>query len=194
MKFNYPEGATPIDQDQILGLIPAHLTNQQDLNEWEAQNILEGKNWAFTSKRTHNILTIPFIKKLHKKMFDRTWKWAGEFRTTQTNIGVEPYLIPSMLGYLLDDIHFWLTESTFALDEIAARLHHKLTYIHCFPNGNGRHARLYTDIFLVEHSQPSFTWGNKNLTINNVQRHHYIACLKAADNHDYTPLLNFVRS
>jgi Fic-DOC domain mobile mystery protein B len=194
MKFNYPEGATPIDQNQIVGIIPTHLVTQQDLNEWEAQNILEAKNWAFTSRRTKDILTISFIQKLHKKMFGKTWIWAGEFRRTQTNIGVEPHLIFSHLGHLLSDTQYWLSHKTYDLDEIAARLHHKLVYLHCFPNGNGRHARLYADIFLVDHNKPSFTWGNKELTKNNLQRHLYIESLKAADQHDYAPLLQFVRS
>lgn len=105
MKFSYPEGATPIDQNQIAGIIPTHLVTQQDLNEWEAQNILEAENWVFASKRTKEILAISFIKKHHKKMFGKTWHWAGEFRRTQTNIGVEPHLIISYLGYLLNDAH-----------------------------------------------------------------------------------------
>lgn len=33
MKFQYAPGATPIDPEEAAGLIPAHLTLQQELNE-----------------------------------------------------------------------------------------------------------------------------------------------------------------
>jgi hypothetical protein len=42
MKFVYPEGATPYNQDDAVALIPKHITAQKQLNEWEQSNIIEG--------------------------------------------------------------------------------------------------------------------------------------------------------
>lgn len=190
MEFIYPKGATPLDADYSAQLMPKHITTQSQLNEWEAVNIQEARKWAFLKYRSKRILDIGFIKKLHTKMFEKTWEWAGQWRTCQTNIGVEPYRIITELGQLLSDIEYYTNNHTYSMDEIAVRLHHKLVWIHPFPNGNGRHARLMADIFLKDHQMPLFDWG-QDLTDS---RNQYIAALQASDRQDYEPLLRFVRS
>src|SRR4051812_25030888 len=92
MKFHYPLGATPLDLDEIEALIPQHISLQSELNEWEQKNISEAEGWVFTKKHK-DIFSIEFIQKLHKKMFDQTWKWAGKFRTSMKNIGIEVHQI-----------------------------------------------------------------------------------------------------
>lgn len=149
MKFVYAEGATPFEQDNAAQLIPKHMTTQDQLNEWEQANIIQAEKWLFTKKHK-NILSIDFIKKLHKKMFDKTWIWAGCFRHHQTNIGVRSFEIQSSLQILCDDVKFWIENQTYSKDEIACFLHHRLVFIYSFPNGNGRHARLLTDAFLAD--------------------------------------------
>ena len=79
-------------------------------------------------------------------------------------------------------------------DEIALRLHHRLTAIHPFPNGNGRHARLMADLLIERLGGQAFTWGGGSLTNIGELRKRYVAALKTADNHDVGPLLEFVRS
>lgn len=190
MKFIYPQGATPLDADYSAQLIPKHITTQSQLNEWEAVNIQEARKWVFLKYRSKHILDIGFVKKLHAKMFDKTWGWAGQWRTSQTNIGIEPYRIMTELGQLLSDVEYYANNSTYSMDEIAVRLHHRLVWIHPFPNGNGRHARLMADIFLKDHQMPLFDWG-QNLTNSRSQ---YIAALQASDRQDYEPLLRFVRA
>jgi Fic-DOC domain mobile mystery protein B len=195
MKFEYAPGATPLDPDDISGLMPLHITTQNQLNEWENANILKAENWLFSTSPSHNdFLTIDFIKLLHKKMFDDTWKWAGQFRQTEKNIGTAHFQIPLELKNLLDDVVFQITNKSYSIDEIAYRLHHRLVAIHPFPNGNGRHARLFADLFLTKAGQPRFTWGRNNLAIESLTRKNYIHALRAADKHDYTLLAKFVRS
>lgn len=189
MKFLYPEGSTPLDANYSAQLIPSHITTQTQLNEWEAMNIQEARKWSFFKRRTKHILDMGFIKKLHTRMFDKTWLWAGQWRTSQTNIGVEPYRIISELGQLFGDVEYYVNNGTYSVDEIAVRLHHKLVWIHPFPNGNGRHARLMADIFLKDHNVSFFDWG-QHLTNSRTQ---YIAALQASDRYDYEPLLRFVR-
>ena len=128
-------------------------------------------------------------------MFVDVWEWAGSFRTSQKNLGIDPWQIATELGQLLGDVRAWIEFSTYPSDEIAGRFHHRLVQIHPFPNGNGRHARLMTDLLLVQLlEQPQFTWGKENLVGPGEARHRYIAALKAADQFDFTLLLQFVRT
>jgi Fic-DOC domain mobile mystery protein B len=158
----YPEGATPLDPDEAEGLIPTHIKTLIELNEWEQNNILIAVNWAFSHQRK-DILTIEFIKMLHKKMFGRTWKWAGTFRKSNKNIGVDWPLIVNELGMLLKEVEYQLNNNTYSVKEIAVRFHHKLVLVHCFANGNGRHARLMIDILLTLNKSKVFSWGKGDL-------------------------------
>ncbi len=194
MKFEYATGATPLDPDEIAGLIPSHISTQGELNEWEAQNILNAEKWLFESTLNKNILTLDFTKLLHKKMFGDTWKWAGKFRTTERNIGVTPFNISSDLNNLLEDIRYQITYNSFPFDEIAYRFHHRLVAIHPFPNGNGRHSRLMTDLLLIQAGKSRFTWGNKRLEAEGPVRNKYIEALREADKHSYSALATFVRA
>lgn len=192
MKFNYPEGATPLDGDELEALLPKHITLQSELNEWEHMNILEAEKWGF-GQRHAEILSLEFIQLLHKKMFSETWRWAGKFRTTLKNIGVVPYEISQELVKLCADVETQMKHGIMPFNEIAARLHHRLVWIHPFPNGNGRHARIYTDVFLVNHQRSKFTWGQGNLVAPTQTRKAYIHALREADWHNFEPLFDFVR-
>lgn len=194
IKFKYAEGATPLDPDEMVGLIPLHISTQSQLNEWEAANILEAENWLFSISHHGNFLTIEFIKKLHKKMFDDTWKWAGHFRHTERNIGVSSYFITTNLNNLLEDVRYQIFNHSYSFEEIAYRFHHRLVAIHPFPNGNGRHSRLMTDFLLIQSGKPRFTWGKQILESEGSIRKKYINALKKADGHDYSPLAEFVKS
>lgn len=191
MNFNYPPGSTPLESDELADLIPKHITTQEELNNWEQQNILLARQWAIAQKE---ILTISFIQELHKKMFNNTWKWAGKFRTGPKSLGVNWYLISSELKKLCDDVNHQLELETFSKDEIAIRFHHRLVWIHSFPNGNGRHARLIADLFVMRLGRPVFNWGmNQNLYVFNAARRHYIDALQCADRGDYSKLITFAR-
>jgi Fic-DOC domain mobile mystery protein B len=193
VKFTYPPGATPLDPDEAAGLIPSHIVTQSELNEWEQQNILDAQGWSF-SRKNSDILRVEYCRALHKKMFDRTWSWAGLFRKSNKNIGVFWEQVPTQLRLLLDDVQYQRDNATYPLDEIAVRFHHRLAWIHPFPNGNGRHARLTADIFLFNHEKKPFTWGKEALTSYGKTRKYYIEALRRADKGDYESLFKFVRS
>ena len=127
-------------------------------------------------------------------MFGDVWSWAGEFRRTERNIGIEPVLIPVELRTLLVDVRYWIEYGTYPTDEIAIRFHHRLVAIHPFPNGNGRTARLMADLLVVELGDEPFTWGRASLTDVGQTRSKYIEALRAADRLDIAPLLGFARS
>lgn len=194
MTFDYPDGATPLDPDEARGLLLSHITNRSELDRWEQENIAEAEIWAFR-RAPRDILTDGFIKRLHKRMFGTVWRWAGDFRTTGKNIGVPSWQIAGEFRKLCEDCAIWIEHGTYPPDEIAVRFHHRLTAIHPFANGNGRHARLMTDILLVHLlKQQRFSWGSANLVNAGDCRQQYINALRTADRHDYTALLAFVRS
>ncbi|AJY71724.1 mobile mystery protein B [Geobacter sulfurreducens] len=193
MNFEYPDGATPLDSDEAEGLLLTHITSRGELDRWEQENIAEGEAWAF-GRRQKNILSEAFIRRLHKRMFGHVWRWAGEFRRSDKNIGVTWWQVPIELRKLCDDVVAWIAFGTYPPDEIAVRFHHRLVAIHPFVNGNGRHARTMTDLLLVQALQrPRFTWGSGNLVSVGDCRRYYIEALRAADRHDYQLLLEFVR-
>jgi len=186
------DASTPLTVEEREGLIPSYVTLRRELNEAEQANILEAEQWAFA--RTRNVLDERFLTALHKRMFGRVWRWAGKFRRTERNVGVDPLRIATDLRQLLDDSRYWIEHATYPPDEICARFHHRLVAIHPFPNGNGRHARLATDLLLAALGQPRFSWGRTNLVNPGETRQAYVTALRAADGRNIQPLLAFVRS
>ena len=194
MNFDTPDGATPLDLNEIDGLRLSHITTRAELDRWEQENIAEAEAWAL--RRIHpGILTDGFARRLHKRMFDHVWKWAGAYRKTGKNVGIPAWQIAMAVRNLCDDCAAWIEQAVYPPDDIAVRFHHRLTAIQPFANGNGRHARLMTDILLVHLlKQPRFTWGSGNLINAGDCRKQYITALRAADQNDFGPLLIFVRS
>jgi Fic-DOC domain mobile mystery protein B len=190
--FDEPDDPTPLTPDERKGLIPADITYRRELNRAEQENIARGQDWALSRRR--DLLTEKFVKDLHGRMFGDVWRWAGDFRTTERNIGITYYQIPIAVRELLADTAAWVEHEVYPPDEIAVRFHHRLVQIHPFPNGNGRHSRLLADLLVMQLGRERFTWGSANLQDANEVRRRYIDALKAADNHDIGPLLAFARS
>lgn len=191
--FDEPDDATPLEPEERKGLLQTWITYRRDLNEAEQTNIVSGTAWAWRTRR-RDLLSEEFLRELHKRLFGEVWAWAGKFRKTERNIGIEPMRIPVELKTAFDDANYWIENETFVPDEIAVRLHHRLVAIHPFPNGNGRTTRLMADLVAVQVDQKAFTWGRQNLTDINETRARYITALRAADNHDIGPLMEFARS
>jgi Fic-DOC domain mobile mystery protein B len=195
LAFEYTDGQTPLDDDEKEGLkIPAIFT-RGELDEFEQQNIEQAIIWTMKRKfRVDDILTEKFVKQIHRKMFADVWAWAGEFRTTNKNLGVDKREIGAELKKLLDDTKYWINHQTYPDDEIALRCKHRIVSIHCFANGNGRHCRLMADIIISNvFKQPVFSWGSKFSTIPGESRRKYLEAIRWADNGDYFPLLGFAR-
>lgn len=63
MKWDTPEGATPLDSDEAEGLLLSHITTRAELDRWEQDNIAEAEVWAF--RRAHpGIITDSFVRRL----------------------------------------------------------------------------------------------------------------------------------
>jgi Fic-DOC domain mobile mystery protein B len=193
--FREPEDATPLAAEEREQLLQSWITHRADLNRAEEVNILDGAAWARgRRRRTADMLSTGFATLLHRQMFGDVWKWAGTWRTTARNIGVDAWRIGTDVAALLDDVRFWIEHETYPPDELAVRLHHRLVAIHPFPNGNGRHSRLMADLLVERLGRTPFSWGSGTLANAGDLRRRYVAALRAADHHDIGPLLAFARS
>ena len=191
--FEADDNSTPLTAEEKDGLKLKWITLRSELNEAEARNIAQAQVWLISNKNK-DIFSDTFLRELHKKMFGDVWKWAGNYRTSERNIGVAPYQIPIKLMLLFDDVKFWIENKTYSNREIAVRLHHKLVQIHPFPNGNGRVSRLMADFVLEKLEGSKLYWGNTNLVNVSEIRSSYIAALRKADVGDYADLIEFTRS
>ena len=195
LDLEYKNGQTPLDEDEKEALLIPTVTTRGELDEFEQLGVEKANEWLLERKLSVNkILTVEFVKDLHKRMFGDIWKWAGEFRKTNKNIGIDKFMIREELKNLLDDCIYWIENKVSSEDEIAVRLSHRMVLIHPFANGNGRHSRLIADVLVSKgFSKPYFTWGSVSLTKQSEARTKYLSALKDADKNDYKLLIKFSR-
>ncbi|MEA3246259.1 MAG: mobile mystery protein B [Gemmatimonadota bacterium] len=191
------DGNTTLDEDELDGLIPSHLQTRADLNQWEGKNIELATDWI--ADRALDILDLPMLKELHRRMFGQTWEWAGTYRKSMKTIS--PFDWPEVPRLMTD-----LVENTKVqyeacngdgdeIDRLVARFHHELVRIHPWPNGNGRHGRMVADLLLRKWKRPPFSWGAMSGDVDPAEtRDRYLKALSRADANDYAQLYEFVRS
>lgn len=196
LEFDYKVGQTPLDEVEKEGLKIKSITTQGELDEFEQLNIEKAVEWTIHTKlKPEKILTEKFVKDLHKKMYGDVWKWAGEFRMTEKNIGIPWTQIGIELKNLLDDTKYWIEHKTFPPEEIAIRFKHRIVSIHCFPNGNGRHSRMMADIIMESiFGNDIFTWHQSNMVKASETRNKYLKSLREADNGNFTSLIEFAKN
>jgi Fic-DOC domain mobile mystery protein B len=190
--FDATDGETPLAAEEREGLIPSHVTLRRELNELEQQNILEAYTWA--SSRRRDVFNEAFGRSLHRHMYGKVWRWAGRYRVSDKNIGIEHWRIPARIPEVLGDTRYWVEHETYPPDESAVRFHHALVLVHPFPNGNGRWSRLMADLLATRLGRARFSWGRSELREPGGVRQSYIQALRDADGHDMTALLAFARS
>ena len=183
-------GETPLDD--ISGLKIKNITTRAELDVVEADNILDAfLNYTLSTEQLENItFDTLFLQQLHVDMFGKVWTWAGEFRTTQTSIGIEAVNIRQALYRLMDDLVYW--EKEWDYKDTATRLHYSLVKIHPFLNGNGRCGRLFTDLWLLSQGQEMLEWGSDDINVENETRREYISALQAVDSGEYEQLKQFM--
>ncbi|MEA1787693.1 mobile mystery protein B [Arenibacter sp. GZD96] len=196
LNLTYTDGQTPLDEEEKEGLKIKSITTQKELNEFEQLNIEKAVEWTIRANlKPEKILTEKFIKDVHKKMYGDVWKWAGEFRKTDKNIGIKWPKIGMEVKNLIDDTTYWVENKTYAPEEIAIRFKHRIVAIHCFPNGNGRHSRIMADIIIESiFGREIFSWHKSNMVRADETRRAYIKALKEADNGNITPLIEFAQN
>jgi Fic-DOC domain mobile mystery protein B len=194
-----PSDATPLLDEERQGLRLPVLT-RAELNRAEADNISRAMSWLFLSVRRLRPETVTqeaWLKRLHRRMYNQVWKWAGQYRTADRNLGVPHWQIRMDMRNLEADAQAWLADigaGRYGDDECAIRFGYKLVLIHPFPNGNGRWSRLASDALIVALGGSRFTWGGASLTEPGTLRGDYISALQAADTAgDVGPLMAFSR-
>jgi Fic-DOC domain mobile mystery protein B len=187
-----PEGATPFDAD---GLRLPHARTLQQIHEAEAENILIAyrKYLRRRSNPGRAWLTEEFIRRAHRDMFGAVWEWAGRYRDIELTIGVSAHRIREEIAKLCDDRLYWDRDGSLPVLERAVRLHARLAWIHPFRNGNGRHARLITDVYLRSHKHPLPEWPHSELMKEGEPRGDYLAAIRQADLGHFEPLIEFTK-
>jgi Fic-DOC domain mobile mystery protein B len=180
--FEATPGATPLQPEDLEGLIPRGLDTKQQLDELEAENILQAEVWAALQIWTADkLLSSSMIRRCHKELFGKTWRWAGSYRKRETSIGVAPEKISVLTEQLLGNTLYQVSETSEDSKVLLARFHHQLVSIHLFPNGNGRHARFVCNILAKVMNEDSPSWGANALIASNVSRQNYLIALRKAD-------------
>ena len=188
------DGHTPVSPEDLDGLIPTFIATQRDLNAAEQQNILEAVTGR--SPSTQTLLSDEYLRGLHRSMFKDVWRWAGQYRKRETNLGIDPSQIAEAVRNLVDDVALWVNTDVFSPDESALRFHHRLVAIHPFPNGNGRHGRVSADLLARTLGQPRFSWGSGLDVSTDDLRIRYHEALRAmdVDPENAASLMGFARS
>lgn len=190
--FAADDAATPLTPEERRDLIPTYISLRRELNEAEALNVISGERWALSRK--HDPLHETFLQRLHLRMFGDVWRWAGKYRQTPRNIGVDHWTIPTVMAGAIDEARAWVDYNSWPVDELAVRFHHGLVAIHPFPNGNGRWSRLAADVLAIRLGAPRFTWGRASLTAASDTRAAYVSALREADRGDVASLVRFARA
>lgn len=195
-----PGDGTPLTDEERLGMRLPVLT-RKELNRAEADNISQAMTWLFFSQRRLRpevVTREAWLKRLHWRMYYQIWAWAGQYRTTERNLGVPYWQIRMDMRDIEADAHVWLADTSatrWSQDECAVRFVYRLVLIHPFPNGNGRWSRLAADSLIVALGGRRFTWGGASLTETSELRRRYIRALQTADTAgDFGPLMAFARS
>lgn len=196
LDLEYIDGQTPLDEEEKGGLLIPTIATRGELDEFEQHNIEQALQWTLgRSFRPDQAFTEAFVRMIHKRMYAEVWSWAGKFRKSNKNLGIDWWQITTTLHALLEELRYWHEHATYTPDEIAIRFKHRIVSIHCFPNGNGRHSRLMADIIIKNiYKQPVFTWGSGNLSAEGSARKEYLEAIRLADQADYSLLIAFARS
>lgn len=186
------EANTPLTTEEREQLIPSYISTRAELNEAEQINITDALRWTART-RDFDVFDDAQLRELHRQMFKDVWKWAGRYRTTPRNIGIDAYRIAGEVRQVAEDARYWAGHDVYSVDECAVRFSHRLVSIHPFPNGNGRHSRIAADLLAVRFGKRPFSWGKVSLVDAGETRKEYIRALQAADAGEIEQLLKFAR-
>jgi len=193
--FKDRDGQTPLPHELLKGLKIKTIQTIGELDEYEEDNIAKGLSWL--AKQKSNPCKYDFWLKLHKKLFDNVWTWAGKIRTHElaTPDFKQPHEIWPELYQLEKDLDFWIISESFSDQELVARFHERIETIHPFANGNGRFGRIITEQICRFHQYDIPTWGRKLQNTPAMRRSTYIAALmQARRNSDYSDLITIMFS
>src|SRR5229473_6592599 len=108
------DGQTPLGPDEAAQILRPAVATLGELDLVEQENIAQATVWALGRRRQPQaVLDEPFLRRLHRRMFADVWRWAGTYRQTPRNIGVEPWRIAQEIGGLIGDARYWVEHDTY---------------------------------------------------------------------------------
>lgn len=166
----------PDKHDNILGITDLDL-----LYENEALGIIRAQQYILDLDANF-VFDSRLILDLHHIVFGNLYLWAGKWRNVVTNIGIDVGKIPYAIAEYADHVNYMKNAAMDreGLVNCLFYTHHRYTQIHPFNNGNGRTARLITDLVANMNG-----YQNIQLYVRDAgaERENYKAALKAADQH-----------
>jgi fido (protein-threonine AMPylation protein) len=94
LDLDYIDGQTPLDEEEKDGLLIPTIATRGELDEFEQQNIEQAVQWTLGVPLSRRwFLPKTLSATVHKRMYADVWAWAGDFRKTNKNIGVDKWQI-----------------------------------------------------------------------------------------------------
>lgn len=184
---------TDSPEDNLLGI-----TNKQELNEQEALGVARAERYLVEELDYPVELSVSLLQDLHRRAFGQLYDWAGQWRRTVPNVGA--YLppaagrVPQLLYEFMDELRHRQQQlgSAPPAEEVAyllAYAHHRLVAIHPFTNGNGRTARLFTNLLAYQYGYQEVILYRRT---PGTSREHYLQAIRQADDYDLRSLQELI--
>ena len=184
---------TDAPEDNLLGL-----TSKDALNEQEALGVARVERFLLEELEYPVDLSVTLLQELHRRAFGHLYDWAGQWRRQVPNVGAYLPLaaarVPQLLYEFIDEVqHRQRLVPAPTPDHVAALLayaHHRLVAIHPFTNGNGRTARLFTNLLAYQYGYQEVVLYQRE---QGTGRTEYLNAIRQADAYDYRALERLIR-
>lgn len=175
-----------------------NINTKQELNEQEALGVATVERYLLEELDYPVEISVALLQDLHRRAFGRLYDWAGQWRRTVPNVGA--YLppaaerVPQLLYEFIDELRHRQQQLAAELtsQEVAhllAYAHHRLVAIHPFTNGNGRTARLFTNLLAYQYGFQEIILYQR---LPGTGREQYLKAIRQADDHDLRGLQQLI--
>jgi fido (protein-threonine AMPylation protein) len=190
-------------------------SDEVELQKREAIGVIRASRFIRKYAHSKDVIDVATIQKIHEVIFKDAWpEIAGKWRTENLKITDSSHLPPHYLEVskcinqanvefiqqlaglkTLEGLFMENTEPTDekitqfdAVVDATAWIHHKITHIHPFREGNGRTARLVANLILERYGLVGIS-----IKIERENKNRYLDALKQIDKQwDYEPLKTLI--
>lgn len=153
----------------------------------EATNNAQGYDLIVRLAREQAPINHVTVQQIHEMVTRGILESAGRYRTRNVRI-TGAARSPADWSHIvreMDDLIAEVVKKDRPVVEMAAYLHHRFVLIHPFVDGNGRVARLLSNLYLMKNGYPPIVLSQKN-------RQQYYRALREADSGDLTVFTIFI--
>jgi len=153
----------------------------------EATNNASGYDLIERLARDQTPISHVTIQQIHEVVTRGILESAGLYRTRNVRINGAARSPPdwSRVVREMDELVAMMAKTDSPVVEMTAYLHHRFVAIHSFVDGNGRVARLLSNLYLMRNGYPPIVLDQKN-------RQQYYRALREADNGNLVPFTRFI--